>query len=159
MNKRNISSTKNMAKEENEDLKNAFDLFDTLNTGRINPSELKQAMDSLGLRDKNPVIYNMICEIDTKDAANKGGINYDTFCDAVNYKLGDKNSKDGVRRIYDLFIDDPDTNTITINALSKVSKELGNNVDPKELNEMLIRASNNGSEITFEEFYEMITKK
>ena len=42
-----------MTKEENEDLKNAFDLFDTLNTGRINPSELKQAMDSLGLKDKN----------------------------------------------------------------------------------------------------------
>ena len=101
----------------------------------------------------------MICELDSKDAANKGGVTYDTFVDAVDYKLGDKSSRDGIKRIYDLFIDDPDTHTITINSLSKVSKELGNNADPKELNEMLIRASNNGSEITFEEFYEMMKRK
>ena len=135
----NTSSMKNMTKEENEELRNAFNLFDTMGTGRVNPSELKVAMESLGLKEKNEVIYNMIAELDTKDAANKGGVTYDTFCDAVNYRLGDKHSKDGIKRIYDLFIDDPDTHTITINALTKVSKELGSNLDAKELNEILIR--------------------
>ena len=156
---KSISKTKNMTREENEDLRNAFDLFDTAGTGRVNPSELKIAMESLGLKEKNPVIFNMIANLDTKESANKGGVTYETFSDAVNYKLGDKTSKDGIRRIYDLFIDDPETNTITINAISKVTKELGNNLDSKELNELLMRASNNGSEITFEEFYDMMTKK
>ena len=150
---------KNMTKEENQELRIAFDLFDTAGTGRVHPSELKIAMESLGLKEKNPVIFNMIAQLDTKESANKGGVTYDTFCDAVCYKLGDKTSKDGVRRIYDLFIDDPETSTITINAISKVSMELGIELDSKELKELLMRASNNGSEITFEEFYGMMTKK
>jgi Ca2+-binding EF-hand superfamily protein len=159
MYRRNLSISKNLSKEEIEDLKNAFELFDTAGTGKVNPSELKHAMESLGLKEKNPFIYNMISDLDTKEAANRGGVTYDAFCDAVNFRLGDKDSKDGIRRIYELFIDDPDSQTITINSLSKVSKELGNNLDNRELNELLVKASNNGSEITFEEFYEMMIKK
>ena len=159
MSKRALTSTKFMTKEENERLKDAFDLFDAKGTGKISPSELKNAMESLGLKDKNPVIYRVIADLDTKDAANKGGVTYDTFVDAVNFRLCDKDSKDGVRRMYDLFIDDPDTHTITINALSKNSQELGSNLDAKQLNELLMRASNNGSEITFDEFYAMVTKQ
>jgi centrin-1 len=158
MYRRNLSTTKNMSKEEIEDLKNAFSLFDTAGTGKINPSELKHAIESLGLREKNPVIYKMIDDLDTKDGRNKE-VTYDAFFDAVNFRLGDKDSKEGIRRIFELYIDDPDSQTITINALSKVSKELGNNLDIKELNDLLIKASNNGSEITFEEFYEMMNKK
>ena len=119
---------------------------------------MKHAIESLGLREKNPVIYKMIDDLDTKDGRNKE-VTYDSFFDAVNFRLGDKDSKEGIRRIFELYIDDPDSQTITINALSKVSKELGNNLDIKELNDLLIKASNNGSEITFEEFYEMMNKK
>merc|ERR1712224_578367 len=120
---------------------------------------MMDAMESLGLKEKNPVIYKVISDLNTKDAKNKGGVTYDTFCDAVNYNLGDRTTKEGIKRIYDLFIDDPDTHTITITALSKVSRELGNNLDTKQLNEILLKASNSGDEITFEEFYDMLVKK
>lgn len=152
-------TTSNLSSEEVEEIRNAFQLFDTNNTGKISPSELKQAMQSLGFDTRNPTIYNMIAELETNDAAKQGGVSFDTFLDAVNYKLGDKESREGIRRIFELFIDDPDTKTITINALKKVSKELGEGMRPEELSEMLTRASKNGVEITFEEFYDIMTKK
>ena len=70
-----------------------------------------------------------------------GGINFDDFVDAINDKLEDKESKEGIKRIFDLFIDDPNADTI------------------KELKDMLERASKNGVELTFEEFYDIMTKK
>ena len=88
-----------------------------------------------------------------------GGINFDDFVDAINDKLEDKESKEGIKRIFDLFIDDPNADTITLRSLKKISKELGENMSDKELKDMLERASKNGVELTFEEFYDIMTKK
>ena len=88
-----------------------------------------------------------------------GGINFDDFVDAINDKLGDKESKEGIKRIFDLFIDDPNVDTITLRSLKKISKELGENMSDEELKDMLERASKNGVELTFEEFYDIMTKK
>ena len=76
-----------------------------------------------------------------------------------NEKLGDKKSKEGIRRIFELFIDDPNADTITLSSLKKISKELGENMSDEELKDMLERASKNGVELTFEEFYDIMTKK
>ena len=88
-----------------------------------------------------------------------GGINFDDFVDAINDKLEDKESKEGIKRIFDLFIDDPNADTITLRSLKKISKELGENMSDEELKDMLERASKNRVELTFEEFYDIMTKK
>ena len=66
--------------------------------------------------------------------------------DAINNKLDDKESKEGIRRIFDLFIGDPNADTITLSSLKKISKELGENMNDEELKIMLERASKNGVE-------------
>ena len=66
--------------------------------------------------------------------------------DAINNKLDDKESKEGIRRIFDLFIGDPNADTITLSSLKKISKELGENMSDDELKIMLERASKNGVE-------------
>ena len=96
-----------LSSEEVDEIKQAFDLFDTNGTGKIDPKELKAAMQSLGFDSKNPTIYQLIADLDTPEAEKNGGINFDDFVDAINDKLGDKESKEGIRRIFDLFIDDP----------------------------------------------------
>lgn len=148
-----------LSRDEVSEIRAAFDLFDTNNTGRVSPSELKQAMQSLGFDIRNPIIYKLISDLDTNDAAKKGGVSFDTFLDAVIFKLADRDSREGVRRIFELLIDDPDTKTITVNALKKVSKELGESIPANELAEMIERASKNGSEITFDEFYDIMTQQ
>ena len=117
-----------LSSEEVDEIKQAFDLFDTNGTGKIDPKELKAAMQSLGFDSKNPTIYQLIADLDTPDAERNGGISFDDFVDAINDKLGDKESKEGIRRIFDLFIDDPNADTITLSSLKKISKELGENM-------------------------------
>ena len=73
--------------------------------------------------------------------------------------MGDKESKEGIRRIFDLFIDDPNADIITLSSLKKISKELGENMSDEELKDLLKRASKNEVEVTFEEFYDIMTKK
>ena len=75
-----------------------------------------------------------------------GGISFDVFLDAINNKLDDKESKEGIRRIFDLFIGDPNADNITLSLLKKISIELGENMSDEELKIMLERASKNGVE-------------
>ena len=53
--------------------------------------------------------------------------------DEINNKLDDKESKEGIRRIFDSFIGDPNADTITLSSLKKISKELGENMSDEEL--------------------------
>jgi len=55
--------------------------------------------------------------------------------------------------------DDDKTGTINIHNLRRVAKELGETMSTEELKEMLERAASNGDEITFEDFYFIMTKK
>ena len=93
--------------------------------------------------------YKLIDDLDIPDEERNGGISFDVFLDAINNKLDDKESKEGIRRIFDLFIGDPNADTITLSSLKKISKELGENMSDEELKIMLERASKNGVELTF----------
>jgi Ca2+-binding EF-hand superfamily protein len=148
-----------LSQDEIDEIRQAFDLFDTNGTGKIDPKELKLAMQSLGFDTKNPTIFQLISELDTPEASKRGGIDFDNFVDAINNKLGDKESKDGIRRIFDLFIDDPQSDTITLSSLKRIARELGEQMSAEELKDMLQRASSNGTELSFEEFYDIMTKK
>ena len=148
-----------LSNDEVDEIRQAFDLFDTNGTGKIDPKELKAAMQSLGFDSKNPTIYTLIADLDTPEAAKNGGVNFDDFVGSINNKLGDKESKEGIHRIFELFIDDPNADTITVSSLKKIAQELGENMSAEELKDMLERASANGTELTFDEFYEIMTKK
>ena len=148
-----------LSNDEVDEIRQAFDLFDTNGTGKIDPKELKAAMQSLGFDTKNPTIYTLIADLDTPEAAKNGGVNFDDFVGSINNKLGDKESKEGIHRIFELFIDDPNADTITLSSLKKIAQELGENMSAEELKDMLERASANGTELTFDEFYESMTKK
>ena len=57
-------------------------------------------MQSLGFETKNPIIYSIIAEMDT--GADEG-ITFDMFLITLAAKLGDRQSKDGIERIFELF--------------------------------------------------------
>ena len=66
--------------DEVEELRQAFDLFDTDGSGTIDPKELRAAMQSLGFETKNQTIYQMIQDID-KDG--DGDVDFDEFLDLM----------------------------------------------------------------------------
>jgi Ca2+-binding EF-hand superfamily protein len=52
--------------------------------------------------------------------------------DAITSKLGDKESRNGINKIFDLF-DEEGTNTINLTNLKKVARELGESMSVEEL--------------------------
>lgn len=59
-----------LSADEIEEIKEAFDLFDTDGSGTISVAELTAAMKSLGFDTKNAVIYRMIEEMDQDGTSN-----------------------------------------------------------------------------------------
>ena len=152
---RNRQVTKpGLTEDEIEEIREAFSMFDTNGTGTIDPKELKAAMHSLGFEKKSPTVYEMICDLESEG----GEINFDFFLDAISNKLGNRESRDGINRIFDLF-DDDRTMSINFNNIKRVAKDLGETMTNDELREMLQRASTNGEEITKEDFYNIMMKK
>lgn len=95
--------------EEIEEIKEAFTMFDTNGNGTIDPKELKAAMNSLGFEKKSPTVYEMICDLE-----NMGNeVDFDEFLEAISNKLGNRETKEGINRIFDLF-DDDKTGTINL---------------------------------------------
>ena len=82
-------------------------------------------MQSLWYDSKNPTIYQLITNSESTEGESNGGISFDDFRDAINDKLGDKDSNENIRRSFDLFIEDPNADTITLSSLKKITKKLG----------------------------------
>eukprot|EP00450_Noctiluca_scintillans_P003018 CAMPEP_0194498124 /NCGR_PEP_ID=MMETSP0253-20130528/14860_1 /TAXON_ID=2966 /ORGANISM="Noctiluca scintillans" /LENGTH=173 /DNA_ID=CAMNT_0039339729 /DNA_START=52 /DNA_END=573 /DNA_ORIENTATION=- len=143
--------------DEVEEIREAFNLFDTDGSGMIDPRELKAAMQSLGFETKNPTIYQLIADLDKGGAS--GTIDFEDFLQAITDKLGDKETREGLAKIFALF-DDDNTGTISLRNLKRVAKELGETMSEDELKEMIARADSNGDDqITQEDFYIIMTKK
>jgi centrin-1 len=124
--------------------------------GTIDPKELRSAMQSLGFEAKNATIYQMISDID-KDGS--GAIDFDEFLDMMTAKMSDKDTRDDIMKVFNLF-DDDGTGRVSLRNLKRVAKELGETMTDAELMEMIERAdTDQDGEISFEEFYSIMTKK
>lgn len=145
-----------LTEDEIEEIKEAFDLFDTDGSGTIDPKELKSAMESLGFEAKNQTIYQMISDLD-KDGS--GAIDFDEFLDMMTARLSDKDSREDINKVFRLF-DDEKQGAITIKNLRRVAKELGETMTDEELLEMIERADSDGDgRVTADDFYNIMTKK
>ncbi len=82
-------------------------------------------MQSLGFDQKNPTIFNMIAELENEGYLFNSSkpfspeIDFEQFLDAITSKLGNRETKDGISRIFELF-DDDQSNTINLNNLKRV---------------------------------------
>ena len=145
-----------LTEDEIEEIKEAFDLFDSDGSGTIDPSELKSAMQSLGFEAKNQTIYQMISDLD-KDGS--GAIDFDEFLDMMTARMSDKDTKEDINKVFRLF-DDDKTGYISIKNLRRVAKELGETMTDEELMEMIERADSDGDgQVSQEDFYNIMTKK
>ena len=154
-----ITARNGLSDDEVDELRQAFELFDTKNTGKIDPKELKASMQALGYDTRNPALYGIIADLDTAEAVRNKGIDFNTLLDSVNSRLGNKHSREGIRRIFELFVDDPQAEIVTLQSLKKIAREIGEQMSNDDIREMMERASSNGSELTFDEFYEIMSKQ
>lgn len=145
-----------LSREELIEIKEAFDLFDTDKGGSIDPKELKDAMNTLGLEARNQTIYQMINDL---DADNSGAIEFREFLDLMTARMSDRDSKEDIRKVFKLF-DEENSGYVTLKSLRRVAKELGESMEDGELQEMIERADSHGDgHVTFDDFYNIMTKR
>ena len=140
------------------DIKETFELFD-LNDGKLNARETREAMLNIGFDEKNPVVYEVMTELDNPRNKNSGGATFNDFCQTVNYRVPEKESIEDLRKVFNLFLDDPNAETTTLESIKRVADELGENIEEIELNAMLNKASKAGARLTFDDFVAIMTGK
>jgi len=73
-----------LSEEQKQEIKEAFDLFDSEGVGAIDAKELKVAMRALGFEPKKEEIRKIIQDI---DRSGEGYIKFEDFFDIMNIKM------------------------------------------------------------------------
>ena len=135
-----------------EEIRKGFEMFDTDGTGLVNPSEIKEAMESMNLPEKNPFIYEIISSLSSDDTQYKNGISIDDLVNYVYEKVNDNESNLGLKQLFDA-LKDPGTNTISMHTFMKLAKDYEeDDFSGDELRYLLEKTQLGGDELTFEEF-------
>merc|ERR1712004_547248 len=146
---------KELTEEQKQEIKEAFDLFDTDGSGTIDQKELKVAMRALGFESKRDEIKKMIADVDQNGS---GVIEYSEFLEMMTQKMAERDPREEMIKAFRLF-DDDETGKISFRNLKRVAKELGENMTDEEITEMIEEADRDGDgEISEEEFMRIMRK-
>ena len=129
------------------ELKQAFDLFDHDGSQKIRIKECLNGMKSVGFDQTNPILFDII-----KDLEENEWCSWPKFAFHVYGCITDRNTDEGLRTLFDLFIDDPEKDTITLDTFRRICKEVGENMSDEELRNILEITTQSGNDISFEDF-------
>ena len=137
-----------ITEEQKQEIKEAFDLFDSESTGKINAKKLKAAMRALGFEPKKEEIRKILSEV---DKSGEGIIRFDDFLDIMTPKILERGPIEERKKDFH----EEGQDKISLQSLIRVAKELGENLSIEELQEMLEKGY---GEIGEEEFLTIMKK-
>ena len=143
------AAKRTLSEDQRAELKEAFDLFDTEQSGRIDYHELKVAMRSLGFDVKKAEVLQLVQQ---HDVAGSGTIGFDEFIEIMAERIAARSPEEELRKAFELF-DEDSSGRISFRNLRRIAKELGENLTEDELQAMIdeFDADRDG-EISLEEF-------
>ncbi|GBG24086.1 Caltractin [Hondaea fermentalgiana] len=145
--------------EQLEELREAFQLFDTDSSGTIDVRELKAAMRALGFTVKKAEIRQMLEDHGHRLDETGGAVEYSEFCELMTEKMNGRDAREEIMKIFALF-DEESTGKITFRNLKRVAQELGEDLSDEELQEMIDEADRTGEgAINQEDFYRVMKKR
>merc|ERR1712010_396025 len=100
-----------------DEIREAFNLFDGDQSGDIDVRELKAAMRALGFEVKNEELKKMASDVDNDG---NGAIEFVEFLGMMTGKMGEKDSREDIEKVFKLF-DDDNTNKISFRNLARVA--------------------------------------
>eukprot|EP01060_Flectonema_neradi_P016904 TRINITY_DN23551_c0_g1_i1.p1 TRINITY_DN23551_c0_g1~~TRINITY_DN23551_c0_g1_i1.p1 ORF type:complete len:149 (+),score=23.71 TRINITY_DN23551_c0_g1_i1:57-503(+) len=142
-----------MAALTDDQIKDAFNLFDADGSGEIDSEEMMLAMKGLGFGDQSKAeIERMVKEIDTDG---NGLVEYHEFHKMLKAKMSQKDSPEEILKAFHLF--DKNKGHITIHDLREVAKSLGENPGDTVLKEMMdVADTDRDGLVSFAEFQTMM---
>merc|ERR1711937_891177 len=102
-----------LTEEQLDEIREAFSLFDSDASGMIDIRELKA----------------MVTDVDNDG---NGTIEFAEFLGMMTAKMGEKDTREDIEKVFKLF-DDDNTNKISFRNLARVAEELGETIDDEEL--------------------------
>ena len=106
-----------LTEDQKQEIREAFDLFDTDASGTIDAKELKVAMRALGFEPGKEEIRKLISQID-RDGS--GTVNFPEFLTMMTTKMGERDSTEEMIKAFRLF-DDDETGKISFRNLKRVA--------------------------------------
>ena len=129
------------------ELKQAFDLYDHDGTQKIKIKECIDGMKSVDFDKTNPILFDIICDLEGNEWCS-----WPKFASHVYNCITDRNTDEGLRTLFDLFIDDPNKDTITFDTFKRICKEVGENMSDEEMKNILEITTQSGNDINFDDF-------
>jgi centrin-1 len=176
-----------LTKDQLEEIREAFDLFDTDGSGTIDVRELRIAMRALGFEPRKEELRQLVsnatgnanngfvsggapsstdsasaAHASAATAASAGGsvgvVTYAQFVHMMAQKMSQRDSREEMLKAFVLF-DTEGTGRISFQNLKRVAMELGENMTDAELQEMIDEADRDGDgEVNEEEFLRLMKK-
>merc|ERR1740123_2501474 len=139
--------------EEQQEIKEAFDLFDTDGSGEIDSQELRVAMRAMGLEPNPQEVTNMIQQLD-KD--NTGTVSFPEFEVAMRERILNRDPTEEVKKVFKLF-DPEDSGKVGLEKLKRIAGKIGERLSDGELEELIRYASEGSDELELKHFIDLLT--
>ena len=153
-----MSRTKYNQEEDLNEIKEGFEMFDVENKGQIDPLELKETMEEMNLKEKNPFIYDIISSFcSDKKIKSKGGLSSDDFISYLENEMSNTKDKKGIKTIFNVFSDLD--NKIPMTTFYQTAREVGDEEGGAEIRDLVEKSKTGGKEIDFDEFYDIMSKE
>jgi centrin-3 len=122
-----------MTEEQKQEIREAFDLFDTDKSGSIDYHELKVAIRALGFDVKKEEVRRILAEVDREGT---GTIEFPEFLSIMTEKISARDPDEEIAKAFHLF-DEDGSGVITLKNMRRVARELGENLTDDELQAMI----------------------
>lgn len=124
---------------EKQELRKAFNLFDKNGGGTIAPDEVRVALRVLGFNPTLDELHTMIKNIEAKETSGPkdDGINFNEFTEIILEKINEPQTQAQLVRSFNNLDIDSDNN-ISLDDLTHVAQELGEDLSPDELGEIIM---------------------
>ncbi|XP_078493432.1 centrin-3-like [Ciona intestinalis] len=143
-----------LTNEQKQEIKEAFELFDTDKDQRIDYHELKVVMRALGFEVKKADVLKVLRDYDREGS---GTIGFDDYNEVITEWMLERDPQEELGKAFKLF-DDDDTGKISLRNLRRVARELGETMPEEELRSMIDEFDADGDgEINLEEFIALMT--
>ncbi|GER27952.1 caltractin [Striga asiatica] len=144
-----------LTQQKRQEIKEAFELFDTDGSGTIDAKELNVAMRALGFEMSEEEITRMIAEVD-KDGS--GAIDFDEFCHMMTAKFGERDTNEELKKAFRI-IDQNNNGSICLGDIRRIANDLGERFTEKELQDMIREADrDNDGEVSLDDFLKMMSR-
>jgi len=157
----NVRKTqKELSDAQKEEIKQAFDLFDTDGSGSIDARELETAMKALGFEPTAEEIRHTIGTVDDDVGLEEGAgeIEFDEFLIMMKAKLLDHDPKDTMVKAFNL-IDTEKEGKITAKSLKAAMQQIGDKSSDEEIDQLIDLIGGGDGHITVEEFLRVMKKQ